>query len=90
MDERFSPRAFSEASDPKGLAEELVREVGFIIQPAIEAAMANVVAQLNELGHALQIEHADLERGVCYDTPGDKPYFYLCHDSTVSAGVRRD
>jgi hypothetical protein len=52
--------------------------------------MEDVVAQLNASGHNLVVEPADESSAICSETAEDAPglYFYLCHDSTVSAGWR--
>ena len=90
IDERFSRKAFEDSDDPEALAVELRDEVVLAIQPAVETAMAAVIARLNELGHELLDEGYPGPDEICYDTPeGAAVRLYVCHDTTVSAGTRR-
>jgi hypothetical protein len=87
VDQRFAASAFSQATDAVALAQELEAEVARLIRPVVEAAMADVAAQLNALGHTLADENVD--EGVCYESTGEGgSYLYLCYDGTVSAGIR--
>jgi hypothetical protein len=91
IDTRFSRKAFEESEDPEALAASLKEEVVFAIQPAVAAAMRAVIEQLNGLGHELVDEQLSDPDEVCYDTPeGAAVRLYVCHDTTVSAGTRRN
>jgi hypothetical protein len=91
IDGRFSPTAFEESEDAEALAATLSQEVVLAIQPAIQAAMKAVIEQLNGLGHELIDEKSINPEEVCYDTPdGAAVRLYVCHDTTVSAGTRRN
>jgi hypothetical protein len=89
LDDRFAPDAFAAEATAAERAEELQAEVTRLLAPAIEAAMRDVVGQLNALGHRLVDEQLEAPEETCYETAeGHAPYLYLCHDSIVSAGVR--
>lgn len=70
--------------------QELAREVEQRVQPHIDGAMRDIVEELNALGHHLVEEKPDATGGICFESErGTRGlYLYLCHDSTVSAGVR--
>jgi hypothetical protein len=91
IDGRFSPKAFEDSEDAEALAATLRDEVVLAVQPAIQTAMKAVVEQLNGLGHQLIDEQLSDPNEVCYDTPeGAAVRLYVCHDTTVSAGTRRN
>ncbi len=90
MDPRFSPQAIEVASDRELRIAELAREVERIVQPHVKAAMRNIVAELNALGHELAEQENDGSDCICFETNKTAAglCFYICHDSTVSAGWR--
>ena len=90
MDNRYSPGAIATSSDRERPIQELAREVEQRVQPHIDAAMRDIVSELNALGHRLVEEEPDATGGICFESEPGAPglYLYLCHDNTVSAGVR--
>jgi hypothetical protein len=90
MDPRFSPEEIGAAPDRDERIAELQREVVRLIRPDMDAAMRRVASELNALGHHL-VEEALNEQGcICFETEKEAAglYFYLCLDTTISAGWR--
>jgi hypothetical protein len=69
---------------------ELQSEVEQLVQAHVAEAMRRVVTGLNALGHQLVEEARDENGGICFETDKGAPglYYYLCYDTTVSAGWR--
>jgi hypothetical protein len=94
IDERFAPSAFERLRDnPDELARlqtDLETEVTALVLPAVEAAMADVAALLNALGHRMVAAPPDEEfSGVEYSdgTRDDgNLQLWVDHTPTVTVG----